>query len=277
MPTSEASREAGTRRRPPLSRLVRSSRPRKRRSARTRSTPASSSAPAAIVAGRFAEGSRDSFRRTSSERQRKTASAFGWQWQHFVEMHPEFEAQFLDWVHPIRAGVLPGKASARRGLRHRPARLLRSLVRRIRGRRARPERRRRDRSPKPRVVRQRRCRPGRSPAAAVSNGRAGRWLRPRLFDRCPAPSARPARGVPEAGRVRPARRHDRRVGLRPREQRLRPQRRRAGSARVDEAAPVRAARARVAARAGFHGVAKGVYRPLHGTAAAASAPARRAT
>ena len=35
------------------------------------------------------------------EQQRKTAHAFGWQWQHFVEMHPEFEAQFLDWLHPI--------------------------------------------------------------------------------------------------------------------------------------------------------------------------------
>ena len=33
--------------------------------------------------------------------QRKTASAFGWQWQHFVEMHPEFEKQFLDWVYPL--------------------------------------------------------------------------------------------------------------------------------------------------------------------------------
>lgn len=36
-----------------------------------------------------------------AEQQRKTASAFGWQWQHFAEMHPEFEAQFLDWVYPI--------------------------------------------------------------------------------------------------------------------------------------------------------------------------------
>lgn len=35
------------------------------------------------------------------DQQRKTAAAFGWQWQHFVEMHPEFEAQFLDWLHPI--------------------------------------------------------------------------------------------------------------------------------------------------------------------------------
>ena len=41
--------------------------------------------------------------------QRKTASAFGWQWQHFVEMHPEFEAQFLDWVHPIRPEFFRGK------------------------------------------------------------------------------------------------------------------------------------------------------------------------
>jgi SAM-dependent methyltransferase len=35
------------------------------------------------------------------EQQRKTSSAFGWQWQHFSELHPEFEAQFLDWIHPI--------------------------------------------------------------------------------------------------------------------------------------------------------------------------------
>ena len=30
-----------------------------------------------------------------------TARAFGWQWRHFVEMHDEYEAQFLDWVHPL--------------------------------------------------------------------------------------------------------------------------------------------------------------------------------
>jgi len=35
------------------------------------------------------------------EQQRKTSSAFGWQWQHFAEMHPEFEEQFLDWIYPI--------------------------------------------------------------------------------------------------------------------------------------------------------------------------------
>jgi SAM-dependent methyltransferase len=35
------------------------------------------------------------------EQQSKTADAFGWQWQHFSEMHREFEAQFLDWLHPI--------------------------------------------------------------------------------------------------------------------------------------------------------------------------------
>jgi SAM-dependent methyltransferase len=35
------------------------------------------------------------------EQQRQTASAFGWQWQHFSEMHDEFEAQFLDWLDPI--------------------------------------------------------------------------------------------------------------------------------------------------------------------------------
>jgi SAM-dependent methyltransferase len=41
--------------------------------------------------------------------QRQTASAFGWQWQHFVEMHPEFEAQFLDWLHPIEPEYFRGK------------------------------------------------------------------------------------------------------------------------------------------------------------------------
>jgi SAM-dependent methyltransferase len=43
------------------------------------------------------------------EQQRKTASAFGWQWQHFVHMHHEFEAQFLDWVHPIEPSSFRGK------------------------------------------------------------------------------------------------------------------------------------------------------------------------
>ncbi len=32
----------------------------------------------------------------------KTAAAFGWQWQQFVEMHDQYEAQFLDWIHPLR-------------------------------------------------------------------------------------------------------------------------------------------------------------------------------
>ena len=43
------------------------------------------------------------------EQQRKTSAAFGWQWQHFVEMHPEFEAQFLDWLHPIEPDFFRGK------------------------------------------------------------------------------------------------------------------------------------------------------------------------
>lgn len=31
----------------------------------------------------------------------RTAEAFGWQWREFVEMHDEYEAQFLDWIHPL--------------------------------------------------------------------------------------------------------------------------------------------------------------------------------
>jgi len=35
---------------------------------------------------------------------RHTARAFGWQWRHFVEMHEQYEAQFLDWIRPLDAG-----------------------------------------------------------------------------------------------------------------------------------------------------------------------------
>jgi SAM-dependent methyltransferase len=41
--------------------------------------------------------------------QRQTASAFGWQWQHFDELHPEFEAQFLDWIDPLGPEFFDGK------------------------------------------------------------------------------------------------------------------------------------------------------------------------
>ena len=46
---------------------------------------------------------------TLGEQQRRTASSFGWQWQHFSEMHPEFEAQFLDWLHPIGPEFFRGR------------------------------------------------------------------------------------------------------------------------------------------------------------------------
>jgi SAM-dependent methyltransferase len=44
-----------------------------------------------------------------AEQQRRTAAAFGYEWQHFDEMHPEYEAQFLDWLHPIGRDFFPGK------------------------------------------------------------------------------------------------------------------------------------------------------------------------
>lgn len=37
-----------------------------------------------------------------SDLEKKTAAAFGWEWQEFVELHQEYEAQFLDWIHPIQ-------------------------------------------------------------------------------------------------------------------------------------------------------------------------------
>jgi SAM-dependent methyltransferase len=32
----------------------------------------------------------------------KTSAAFGWQWREFVELYDEYEAQFLDWIHPLQ-------------------------------------------------------------------------------------------------------------------------------------------------------------------------------
>jgi SAM-dependent methyltransferase len=43
------------------------------------------------------------------DQQSKTAQAFGWQWQHFTEMHSEFEEQFLDWIHPLQPDFFRGK------------------------------------------------------------------------------------------------------------------------------------------------------------------------
>jgi SAM-dependent methyltransferase len=43
------------------------------------------------------------------DQQRRTAAAFGFEWQHFSEMHPEYEAQFLDWLHPIGRDFFAGK------------------------------------------------------------------------------------------------------------------------------------------------------------------------
>jgi uncharacterized protein YbaR (Trm112 family)/ubiquinone/menaquinone biosynthesis C-methylase UbiE len=41
--------------------------------------------------------------------QQRTATAFGQEWRHFVEMHPEYEAQFLDRIHPIEPAFFQGK------------------------------------------------------------------------------------------------------------------------------------------------------------------------
>jgi SAM-dependent methyltransferase len=43
------------------------------------------------------------------EQQQRTAHAFGYEWQHFAEMHPEYEEQFLDWIHPLDRDSFPGK------------------------------------------------------------------------------------------------------------------------------------------------------------------------
>lgn len=32
----------------------------------------------------------------------RTSEAFGWQWREFAELYDEYEAQFLDWIHPLQ-------------------------------------------------------------------------------------------------------------------------------------------------------------------------------
>src|SRR5260370_17693862 len=32
----------------------------------------------------------------------RMSAAFGWQWKEFVELYDQYEAQFLDWIHPIQ-------------------------------------------------------------------------------------------------------------------------------------------------------------------------------
>src|SRR6266571_3376549 len=39
----------------------------------------------------------------------ETSAAFGWQWREFVELYDEYEAQFLDWIHPIQPDFFRGK------------------------------------------------------------------------------------------------------------------------------------------------------------------------
>ena len=44
-----------------------------------------------------------------SEEQRATAAAFGYEWTHFTEIEPTYEAEFLDWIHPVGKDFFPGK------------------------------------------------------------------------------------------------------------------------------------------------------------------------
>jgi SAM-dependent methyltransferase len=44
-----------------------------------------------------------------SAEQQKTAAAFAAEWLHFDELHPEYEAQFLDWIAPLAQASFAGK------------------------------------------------------------------------------------------------------------------------------------------------------------------------
>lgn len=43
------------------------------------------------------------------EERKRISRAFGWQWQHFVELHPESEEQLLDWIRPLGPDDFRGK------------------------------------------------------------------------------------------------------------------------------------------------------------------------
>jgi SAM-dependent methyltransferase len=44
-----------------------------------------------------------------SPEKRETASAFGWEWTNYVEMHREYEEQFLDWIYPLQPQFFANK------------------------------------------------------------------------------------------------------------------------------------------------------------------------
>ena len=44
-----------------------------------------------------------------SSEKKETARAFGWEWTNYVEMHPEYEQQFLDWIYPLQPQFFEGK------------------------------------------------------------------------------------------------------------------------------------------------------------------------
>ena len=44
-----------------------------------------------------------------SAEKEKTARAFGYEWRHFVEMHDVYEKQFLDWIHPLQPDFFKDK------------------------------------------------------------------------------------------------------------------------------------------------------------------------
>ena len=39
----------------------------------------------------------------------RVSAAFGWQWQEFVELYDQYEAQFLDWIHPVQPDFFKDK------------------------------------------------------------------------------------------------------------------------------------------------------------------------
>ncbi len=181
------------------------------------------------------------------------------------EMHPEFEAQFLDWVHPLGARVLPRAsecstpAAAPAGMptsrpRTAPARSSRSTS-------AGPSRRARARTSRQfenvEVVQGDLLRPPFRTAAA------GWRLRPRLLDRRAAPSPRSVRRVQVAASVRTSRAARSRSGSMATRITASSATWSSHFAVCRRSSPLRSCAGLPGrSRVGFHGAAKGVYRPL---------------
>ena len=206
------------------------------------------------------------------EQQRDTAAAFGWQWQHFAEFHPEFEDAIPGLAEPIDRAFFAGKRvldagcgtgrhaylASRFGAREVVAVDLSGAVEAARANLAALD--------NVHVVQGDLLRLPLRDAAA--GGGFDLIYSIGVLHHLPDPQA----GFRALAPVSAPRRDDRGVALRLREQRLRAARRRAAPPGHDASCPRPRRAVAWPLAVAFHGLAKGVYRPLGNTRAGRALP-----